>query len=251
MVSIIIPAYNAEKTINRTLYSILRQTYKDFECLVICNSCTDKTYRLSKNFENFDNRFKVFNFSWRGVSKSRNKGIDLSKGEFIMFIDADDYIDNYYIEKMISAQNMSKSKLVRSKINVHYFDKKSQWGLSEYGFITLNNELLFKNVLYDVGHTPVYLYDRDLIADIRFNENIEMGEDLMFNMEMIMKNGELYSTDICGYNYSRYNSKLSLKNCDVNEVLRHYNELENKYGVNNIFRNFIENIFIKKHNKKD
>ena len=91
-VSIIIPAYNCEKYIFECLESVINQTYSNLEIIIIDDGSTDNTSEICQRFEKIDNRII---YTWQensGVSKARNKGIDLAKGKYIVFIDADDKV---------------------------------------------------------------------------------------------------------------------------------------------------------------
>lgn len=102
-VSIIVPIYNSEKTLNRCLNSIQEQTFNDFEVLLINDGSTDASLEICKSYCDKDKRFAVYSQENAGVSAARNKGMDISSGDYIYFIDADDYISNDAIEKLYKA----------------------------------------------------------------------------------------------------------------------------------------------------
>lgn len=97
IISIIIPVYNAEKTLSRCVNSILNQTFQDWELLLIDDGSTDRSGELCDEYASKDQRIKVFHKTNGGVSSARNIGLDYAKGEWITFIDSDDYIyDNIF-----------------------------------------------------------------------------------------------------------------------------------------------------------
>ena len=98
-ISIIIPVYNGEKYIEKCLDSIKNQTFKDYEVLIINDGSKDNTKKLIEKYLN-DKRFKLFNRTNHGIGASRNFGLDESSGEYICFIDSDDYVDKKYLEKL-------------------------------------------------------------------------------------------------------------------------------------------------------
>lgn len=100
-VSIIVPVYNAEKVLRRCLDSILNQSYKDFELIVINDGSKDKSIKIINEYKEKDNRVKVIDNKNNGVSETRNIGIKASVGEYIQFIDSDDYIEPYMIEETL------------------------------------------------------------------------------------------------------------------------------------------------------
>lgn len=106
-VSIIIPAYNVEKYIPRTLESIKSQTFKDIEVIVINDGSTDNTLTIVKNFlKNVDFSYKIITQKNQGVSAARNRGIKEAKGKYICFLDGDDFYDSFFIGKMERKLNM-------------------------------------------------------------------------------------------------------------------------------------------------
>ena len=101
-VSVIIPVYNGEKYLERTLNSVLAQTFKDFEVICINDLSKDNSLEILKEYEKKDNRIKIINNSQNlGAALTRNVGIDNAKGKYIYFLDADDYIDEKYLECMV------------------------------------------------------------------------------------------------------------------------------------------------------
>ena len=95
LITVIIPIYNAEKWIERCVDSVLRQKYKNLEILLINDSSTDNSKEICKKMQYKDDRVKLIcQKENKGVSAARNRGIELAKGDYIAFVDADDYIDN-------------------------------------------------------------------------------------------------------------------------------------------------------------
>ena len=96
--SIIIPVYNKEQYIQRCINSIITQTYTDFEVIIINDGSTDQSKDILNTIS--DSRFKIFSISNGGVSNARNTGLNYASGQYILFIDADDYIDKDYCESI-------------------------------------------------------------------------------------------------------------------------------------------------------
>lgn len=103
MISIIIPVYNREKTLPRCLESVLSQTYKYLECILIDDGSIDGSLAICKEFAQRDNRVKVIHKKNGGVSSARNKGLALAKGEWVVFVDSDDFIKNNHLEVLANA----------------------------------------------------------------------------------------------------------------------------------------------------
>lgn len=100
MISIIVPVYNVEKYIARCLDSILQQTYNEWECIIINDGSIDDSSEICKSYCNKNNKFKYFEQINRGVAAARNKGVDLAVGDYICFIDPDDWVEPQYLEEL-------------------------------------------------------------------------------------------------------------------------------------------------------
>lgn len=103
LISIIVPVYNAGKYLEKCIESIINQTYKNIELILVNDGSTDNSKEICDKYAGFDNRVIVIHKANSGVSDTRNKGIDISKGEYIGFVDADDYIDEKMYEIMMSS----------------------------------------------------------------------------------------------------------------------------------------------------
>ena len=103
LISVIVPIYNSEKYLDNTIKSIINQTYKNLEIILVDDGSTDKSYEICKKYQKKDNRIKLFHQKNKGVSFARNIGIENSNGEFLTFLDSDDLIDKKMYEKLFNA----------------------------------------------------------------------------------------------------------------------------------------------------
>ena len=110
--SVVIPVFNSEKTLERCLNSILNQTYSDWEVIAIDDGSTDESYSILTNYNLKDQRFKILKQSNHGPGFTRNKGIEMSTGDYIVFVDSDDYIDNVYFEKVVNEATSNDSDVI-------------------------------------------------------------------------------------------------------------------------------------------
>ena len=101
IVSIIVPVFNSEKYIEKCLKSLLAQTYKDLEILVIDDGSKDNSSDVVRQLQLDDQRIKLICQENQGVSSARNKGIEMSKGQYIVFVDSDDYVESNYVETLL------------------------------------------------------------------------------------------------------------------------------------------------------
>lgn len=207
LVSIIVPVYNTAKYLERCITSILSQTYKEFELLLIDDGSTDNSLDICERFAKLDNRISVFNLINSGVSYARNLGIEKANGSYIMFIDSDDFICEFMIADM-----------------VYEFEENIGIILCGYNLcasdtMCVSSKILSseKKIIYELDDMiPILekcwspwgkLYRREIIDNIRFNENVSMAEDLKFNVDILINN-DLFGVKILDsalYNY-RINS---------------------------------------------
>lgn len=122
LVTIIIPVYNAEAFLPKCIESIISQSYSNFELLLVDDCSTDNSYSICQSYSSLDSRILIIrNNINKGVTITRNLGLDNAKGEYILFIDNDDYIDNNYIETFINAlQDYDDVDLLTQNIVFHY-----------------------------------------------------------------------------------------------------------------------------------
>ena len=116
LISIIIPAYNVEKYLEDCLASLLRQNFKDFEAIIVNDGSTDSTELIANIFQSKDTRFKVINQKNSGLSAARNTGIQAAKGDYICFIDSDDWVDDNFLQSHYDAITAYDADITASTI---------------------------------------------------------------------------------------------------------------------------------------
>ena len=125
LVSVIIPIYNVEQYIEKCLDSVINQTYKDLEIICVNDCSPDNSAQILLEYAQRDTRIKIVNREKNGgLSAARNTGLDEAKGEYVYFIDSDDWIDLDYIEKMVSAITFSKTDVVVNTNVIQEFENK-------------------------------------------------------------------------------------------------------------------------------
>ncbi|WP_175640176.1 glycosyltransferase family 2 protein [Metabacillus schmidteae] len=180
LVSIIVPIYNSERFIDKTITSIVNQTYKNIEIILLDDGSTDNSLNIMKKYEKQDGRIKVFSHKNQGQSFTRNKGIEISSGEFLVFVDSDDWLDKHFVEKMYTEISKTNSEIIVCDYYIHYSNKLKEMAynyskdiVGEEAFeLMLNGNIshtcwgkIFKstliknsNVLFPVGKTNEDLY---------------------------------------------------------------------------------------------
>ena len=189
-VSIIVPVYNAEKYLVRSLNSILNQTYKNLEIIIIDDCSTDNSKKIIKEYALKDNRIIPFYSEInQGVSKSRNIGLSTFSGDYVVFVDADDFMVKDCIEIMVNAAYEYDSDIVDSYHMIVYENKGKKYYFTEgkvpknvlvMGNLEDNIEILDK-ATYITGK----LIDKKVLNNLYFDENLKRYEDLVF--EHILK----------------------------------------------------------------
>ena len=206
--SIIIPVYNAEKYLKKCLESVFQQNLKleDFEVICINDGSTDKTQQILEEFQKKYTNIILENQENFGEAISRNKAIFLSKGEYITFLDSDDYYDALTLSKalqIIESQNLDILYLKMNHISEDYQFIQSLPNLSE-------NEIL-SGLKHERRPFPATIYKKSVIGEIQFPLNIIVGPDSVFNALVQSKAKRVsFSSDLV-YNYLVRPNSLSKK----------------------------------------
>lgn len=182
LVSIIIPCYNQAQYIDEALQSVLDQTYVNWECILVNDGSPDDTEKVANRWVKKENRFKYIYQKNTGVSGARNLGIKKAKGEFILPLDADDYLSANYIEECVKIIENTNIKLVYGR--AQFFGE--QEGELSLGKVTIQN-LLKYNRIHCAG-----LYRKiDWELNNGYDENMKHGfEDWEFWINLLKKGGE-------------------------------------------------------------
>lgn len=185
LISIIIPAYNAEKTIVETLISIQQQQFKEFEVIIVNDGSIDKTADLVMEICNEDSRFILINQRNSGVSAARNAGLDNVRSDWVCFIDADDIVSSNYLFELFSA--VSDNVMVCASSIQEFRDDVdniiSKWNVIESADNPIKYILNHKLGVYVWG--KIYDYKKIIKNNLKFNTNISVGEDFEFNIRYI------------------------------------------------------------------
>jgi glycosyltransferase involved in cell wall biosynthesis len=232
-VSVIIPVFNAEAYLKECILSIVTQTKKDIEIIFINDGSTDNSLLIIEHFAATDQRIVIINSSNKGVSAARNSGIAMSKGEFIVFADADDWMEKNMIEVLYSTAIAEGADLGICNVNVvHNSDVKQRLSLKneELDLFGKSAEVIkeFMSFKYDYANWNK-IYKRQVILQhhIQFNEKMIMWEDLLFNLNFIH-----YAKKAIIVNKALYNYRLHAESTMVrsqNNVIHEYNLLYTKY----------------------
>lgn len=190
-VSIIVPIYNAEKTIKRCIDSILNQSYKNFELLLINDGSKDQSLEIIKEYK--DKRIVVIDKKNEGVAKTRNLGIKKATGDYIMFIDNDDYIDSDYVDTYVNEIINSKSDLViggyrrvNNKKKILFYKSPDNYPWTKY-IIMAPWAKIFRKKVITLNHIEFLDYC--------------IGEDVYFILSLLSFNPKVSIISYIGYNW--------------------------------------------------
>ena len=217
-ISIIIPIYNSEKTISKCIESVISQTYTNIEILLIDDGSTDKSGDICDKFALKDNRVKVIHKSNGGVSSARNAGIDIAQGQWIVFVDSDDWCECNYLSDFLS----TKESLLANDIVLQGRKNEANGIVTSHTVLkcaTYTNiaEGMLGNQLLTFGAPYCKLYSNKLIKEhnIRFPENYSYGEDTTFFLRNLSYLNRIVTIGQCNYHYVEVESgSLSKKDHD-------------------------------------
>lgn len=210
LVSIIVPIYNTQKQLEKCIESLLKQTYTHLEIILINDGSTDNSLNICKNFQKKDKRIILKSVNNGGVSKARNIGLDIATGNFILFVDSDDYIEPIAVEKLIF--NAKKYNTDISICNINFLNENNEKikkkEKSFFGILTKNE---FISHIYDpemyFGYVWNKMFSKNAIYKLRFKEDICYGEDTIFCIEAAKKSKNIfYDSSNYLYNYIQNNS---------------------------------------------
>lgn len=243
-VSIIIPIYNQEKLLSKAVESVINQTYRNIEIILINDGSTDRTYNICQEFLHKDKRIKFLNKNNEGSQKARLDGVNIATGEYIFFLDSDDYIEETLIEDLLTSArksnypDMVRSGLIRENLGgkvVAYFGMPNY--ISENELYTRNffiNKILFNkegsllgihikhikewlnsckrgDISNSWNYSVATLYKNDVLkAIISFiDTNISIGEDSTINTHFYLNSNSMIFCNVKKYHYVQTNDSLT------------------------------------------
>lgn len=199
-VSLVVPVYNAEKTIRRCIESILSQTFTDYELILVNDGSTDNSGAICDEYAKQDARIRVLHKDNGGVSSARNLGLDNALGEWIAFVDSDDSVSDTYVSNLLS--HSANADLVISYAEIVHLDNTRR--KEDYNSVSVTADYDDLFIYNDLNwHTSPWakLFKRSLCGDLRFVEGMHIGEDLVFLYSYMLKCNNIYVSSDTDYNY--------------------------------------------------
>lgn len=200
MISIIVPIYNAEKYLSESLRSLQNQSYSDFEVVCVNDGSIDRSAKICKEFSDVDHRFIYCEQLNGGVSKARNKGLEISSGELICFLDADDTLPEYTLElftRFAKSHDTVVGYTIRGGGHLKPLNKEI---VTHEGIEYILNDYLFNNTRYQFCS---FLYRKDIIdkTGLRFSDDLKYGEDEEFAWKYLSHCNSSITLETDLYNY--------------------------------------------------
>ena len=244
MISIIVPVYNVEKYLDKCLKSLAQQTYNNIEIILLNDGSTDKSSAICDQYAKNDIRFRVVHNPNMGVSFERNYGISIALGDYIMFVDADDWLEKETCEEIVELFSSSNVDI----IIFSYFKEFGFKSIPEHVFVTdkkvtsIDAKYLFNRIIGPKNEdlsNPARLdiisnvwglaYSSKIIHSIKFVDcnDIGTGEDIVFNAMAFSKSANVLFLDKCYYHYRKNNrdSIISTYNQDLPQQLKRMHKI--------------------------
>ena len=205
IISVIVPVYNTEKYLHRCIDSILAQTYADFELLLINDGSKDNSGAICNEYAVKDSRVRVFHKENAGVSKARNLGLDNAKGEWITFVDSDDWVHEDFIKKRLDLALSDTADIAYCDIEYIY----NNWNL--YGKMaeevdgkssTVNSWILSRTTYSPIILARKYLFDK---YNLRYIEGLRFGEDFNLIIKLVIYANKVSHVKEALYYYNKQN----------------------------------------------
>lgn len=201
-VTVIIPAYNAKLYIKKTIDSVIKQTYKNLEIIIVDDGSKDSTGIIADEYSTLDNRVVIIHQKNSGLPAARNTGIKASKGRYLFFLDADDWLEPDCIEKLVECQCETDADLVFFSYVREYQSKSEEYHVYQ------NKSFYEKNgkqelYLFDMRTITAWgkLYTRRVMENLLYDEGMRTAEDVDFNYRVYEKVNKAVYLPLCLLHY--------------------------------------------------
>ena len=181
LISVIIPVYNVEKDLKKCIDSIVNQTYKNLEIILINDGSKDNSAEICRQYAEKDDRIIFVSRENRGVSATRNEGIDLAHGDYFSFIDSDDYLEPDAYEYLLNIVSKHNVDAVNYEHFITFPDREIIHKLADSDYGLFDKKGAQYQLLCNVAFAWNKLFSKKIIENVRFDEGILRGEDSLFS----------------------------------------------------------------------
>ena len=228
-ISVIVPVFNAEKTLNRCICSILAQTFQEFEVLLINDGSTDTSYQICDEYANKDKRIKVFHQKNQGVALARQKGLDNAQGDYIIHVDPDDWIEKEELESLYNTAVQQNADMVICDFFLNYPHKQI---VSKQRPSSLNHKTILKELFIHLhGSCVNKLVKRELFIKygIKFPAGVQYREDEFVNTCLLTHDIKVTYLERAFYHYIQHKSPTLTNRKITKEIYESDVELYHKF----------------------
>ena len=229
IISVIVPIYNAEQYLKRCLNSILSQSFQDFELILVNDGSIDNSGKICDEYAQIDSRVIVIHKENEGASIARKDGLTNANGEYIAFVDADDYVDSMYIEKLYSLIiqfNVSISACCVQRVREREKIDKTNLGLVS---LVEFDELMSRFFKYEFWGFPGKLYKKSIFKTVSFPIET-LSEDYFVMSQIFIKERKMVYLDCPLYNYEYHTNSLSHTKIS-NRAFEEFNNVKSVYEL--------------------
>ena len=252
-ISIIVPIYNMEQYLERCLLSLIHQDYQNLEIILINDGSTDNSINICNKYKKIDNRIIVINKAHSGLSDTRNIGIKKATGDYIGFVDSDDYIDKDMFKNLIEGAEKYQCEISMCDL-VETYNPNEKAKRDPLNYIKMNKKQALEQLLYDknIGNYVIdKLFSKTLFDNISFPIG-KLYEDISTTYKLFIKaNNIIYIPTTMYYYYQRSDSivnNITRKSIldYINAVFERYYDLKNNYNFSNLYTVYsLVNVVIK------
>lgn len=246
-ISIIMPVYNAEKFVDNSIKSLLNQTLKDIEIILVNDGSKDNSLDILKSYEDKYDNVIVIDQKNGGPGAARNSGLKVANGEYIAYIDCDDFVAENMYENLYNKAKTKDFDVV--ECNFMYTDGKKNWGGVhdlDSDIFSLNEKKEYMTKMYPVLWNKIYKFD--VIKDIFFTEGV-FAEDVEYLYRILPNINTIgYVSDVGYYYYQRLNSESNNYNENIYDYITNFNYLVDYYkskGFYDTYKNEIEYCYVR------
>lgn len=236
LISIIVPVYNCEKYLRICLDSIVGQSYKNLQIILIDDGSTDSSGAICDEYAKVDNRIKVYHQKNAGVAMARNEGLKYIKGEYVCFVDGDDVVDMEYCKSMLNVALEYDLDIVLCNI-VRFYDIflfPAQKNILEYNIDFYDHHeagIAFMKEKRFEGYVFNRFYKKEIVNECIFPAGIETKEDEFFNAQCMMKSNKIAYLNRDLYFYRQDNMGSITKQFTLKRMLDQYEMIRRKYEL--------------------
>ena len=232
--SIIVPVYNVEKYLNTCLESIVKQTYNNYEVIIVCDKCDDNSEMIVDYYVKKYNWKKIYE-EYTGLSKARNLGVDEAKGDYLMFLDGDDYLDDHLLETI---NNLLDDDTDILRFQVQDVNDKNIVQHKEDGFRIMKGTEAFNKIIryHYIENAWAYTYKTSFWKknNFKFMDGC-LAEDYGLTPLVIAKADKIKSISYIGYNYVQRSNSL-MTNDDYSKKIKKMDDMlkQSNYEINEL-----------------